>query len=127
MNNAYMNFLKNAEDFVFVENKPEKSDIIFVPGNGYPQMAEQAAELYRAGLADWVLPSGRYSVVNGNFSGVLKKRDIYNGNYETEWEFLKDVLIKSGVPEKKILQEDHATFTYENAIYSRQVTDQAGL
>ena len=127
MNNAYMNFLKNAEDFVFVENKPEKSDIIFVPGNGYPQMAEQAAELYRAGLADWVLPSGRYSVVNGNFFGVLKKRDIYNGNYETEWEFLKDVLIKSGVPEKKILQEDHATFTYENAIYSRQVTDQAGL
>ena len=98
MNNAYMNFLKNAEDFVFVENKPEKSDIIFVPGNSYPQMAEQAAELYRAGLADWVLPSGRYSVVNGNFSGVLKKRDIYNGNYETEWEFLKDVLIKSGVP-----------------------------
>ena len=43
MNNAYMNFLKNAEDFVFVENKPEKSDIIFVPGNSYPQMAEQAA------------------------------------------------------------------------------------
>ena len=127
MNDAYTKFLENAEEFVFAENKPERSDIIFVPGNGYPQMAERAAELYKAGLAEWILPSGRYSVVNGKFSGVLRKTDIYNKEYETEWEFLKDVLERNGVPEKKILREDHATFTYENAIYSRQMTDQKGL
>lgn len=127
MNDAYMKFLENAEEFVFAESKPERSDIIFVPGNGYPQMAEKAAELYKSGLADRVLPSGRYSVVSGKFSGVLKKVDIYNAKYETEWEFLKDVLVKNGVPEQRILREDHATFTYENAIYSRQVTDQAHL
>lgn len=127
MNDAYMKFLEGAEEFIFAENKPERSDIIFVPGNGYPQMAEKAAELYKGGLADRVLPSGRYSVVSGKFSGVLEKMDIYNEEYETEWEFLKDVLVKNGVPEQRILREDHATFTYENAIYSRQVTDQAGL
>lgn len=127
MNDAYMKFLENAEEFVFAENKPERSDIIFVPGNGYPQMAEKAAELYKNGLADRILPSGKYSVVSGKFSGVLKKADIYSTEYETEWKFLKDVLIKNGVPEQKILCEEHATFTYENAIYSRQVTDQAGL
>ena len=79
MNNEYMKFLENVEEFVFAEDKPEKSDIIFVPGNGYPQMAEQD----RAGLADWILPSGRYSVVNGKFSGVLKKeRNMrQNGNF----------------------------------------------
>ncbi len=43
----------------------------------------------------------KYSVVNGEFSGVLEKSDIYNKEYETEWEFLKEVLIKNGVPEEK--------------------------
>ena len=127
MNDAYRKYLEDTEKFIFVENKPEKSDIIFVPGNGYPQMAERAAELYRKGLAEKILPSGKYSVVSGRFSGVMKKSDIYNGKYETEWDFLKNVLVKNGVPEEKILREDHATFTYENAIYSRQVTDQEGL
>ena len=127
MKEAYAEFLKNAEEFIFAENTPEKSDIIFVPGNGYPQMAECAAQLFREGMAEWILPSGKYSVVNGEFSGVLEKSDIYNKEYETEWEFLKEVLIKNGVPEEKILREDQATFTYENAIYSRQVTDREHL
>ena len=35
--------------------------------------------------------------------------------------------MKNGVPEEAILREDQATFTYENAIYSRQVTDACGL
>lgn len=119
----YGEFLEQIEEFIFAEKEPQKADIIFVPGNGYPQMAEKAAQLYRQGLADFILPSGRYSVVNGKFSGVLAKADIYDGSYGTEWEFLKDVLIRNGVPQEKILQEDQATFTYENAIYSRQVTD----
>ena len=123
MNDVYEKFLKSSEEFIFAENKPEKSDIIFVPGNGYPQMAEKAAELFKKGMADWILPSGKYSVVNGKFSGVLEKSNVYDKEYGTEWEFLRDVLIKNGVPDQKILKEDQATFTYENAIYSRQVTD----
>lgn len=47
----YEEFLKQIEDFMFIEDKPEKADVIFVPGNGYPQMAEKAAELYRNGFA----------------------------------------------------------------------------
>lgn len=123
----YEKFLKQTEDFIFIDDKPEKADVIFVPGNGYPQMAEKAAELYRRGLAPRVLPSGRYSVTVGKFAGVLDREEYYNGDYETEWDFLKDVLIKNGVPEKAILREDQATFTYENAIYSRQVTDRRNM
>jgi len=123
----YEEFLKQIEDFIFVEDLPEKADIIFVPGNGYPQMAEKAAELYRKGLAQKILPSGRYSITVGKFAGVLDKKECYGGTYGTEWEFLRDVLIKNGVPNQKILREDQATFTYENAIYSRQVTDHAEL
>ena len=123
----YGEFLKQIEDFIFIEDKPEKADVIFIPGNGYPQMAERAAQLYRQGLAPKVLPSGKYSVTLGKFAGVLDKRDGYNGNYETEWEFLQQVLIKNGVPSECILKEDMATFTYENAIFSRQVADKVGL
>lgn len=123
----YEEFLKEAENFIFVENKPEPADIIFVPGNGYPQMAERAALLYKEGYAPYILPSGRYSITNGKFAGVLAKGEKYNGKYDTEWEFLADVLMKNGVPKQAILKEDHATYTYENAIFSRHVTDGMGL
>lgn len=123
----YQRFLKNFTDFIFLEEQPEKADMIFVPGNGYPQMAERAAELWKNGYAPWILPSGRYSVVTGEFSGVLAKADIYQGQYETEWEFLKSVLLKNGVDEQAILKENQATYTYQNAIFSREVTDKKGI
>ena len=119
----YTEFLKHAEEFIFAENQPEKADIIFVPGNGFPEMAEKAARLYKEGYAPYILPSGRYSITMGRFVGVQSKKDVYNEDYETECEFLKSVLMKNGVPESAILLEDQATFTYENAIFSKQVTD----
>ena len=120
-------FIKEAGDYIFQEDKIEKADIIFVPGNGYPQMAEQAAKLYHEGYAPYILPSGRYSILVGHFIGVQAKQDVYNGDYETEWEFLKDVLMKNGVPESAILKEDQSTYTYENAILSKKVTDGLGM
>lgn len=120
-------FIKEAGDYIFQEDTIEKADIIFVPGNGYPQMAEQAAKLYHEGYAPYILPSGRYSILVGHFIGVQAKQDVYNGDYETEWEFLKDVLMKNGVPKSAILKEDQSTFTYENAILSKKVTDGLGM
>ena len=119
----YTEFLNHAEEFIFAENQPEKADIIFVPGNGFPEMAEKAARLYKEGYAPYVLPSGRYSITMGRCVGVQSKKDVYNEDYETECEFLKSVLMKNGVPKSAILLEDQATFTYENAIFSKQVTD----
>lgn len=124
---SYQKFLKDTEDFIFIENEPEKADMIFVPGNGYPHMAERAASLYQEGFAPRVLPSGRFSVALGKFSGVLKKAELYQGDYATEWEFLRDVLIKNGVDQENILKEECATFTWENALLSRRVTDEAGI
>ena len=73
----YNEFLGQIEDFIFVEDKPEKSDIIFVPGNGFPEMAELAARLYGNGYAPCVLPSGKY-----NCSGdvIFGKRGITSLN-----------------------------------------------
>lgn len=120
-------FLDQITEFVFAEHKLERADIIFIPGSGHPQLAEEAARLYHQGWAPWILPSGRYSITTGKFSGVLDKQECYQGSYETEWDFLSQVLQKKGVPGTAILKEDRATYTYENAIYSRQVTDGMGL
>ena len=94
----YQGFLENFTDFIFLEDEPRQADVIFVPGNGYPQMAERAASLWREGYAPFVLPSGKYSVTKGHFSGVMAEKEKYPGPYATEWEFLADVLRKNGVP-----------------------------
>lgn len=120
-------FIQMFTDYIFVEDEIAKADVIFVPGNGFPHMAEKAAELYRQGYAPYVIPSGRFSKVLGHFEGVQCFAEKYRGPYETEGEFLSDVLEKNGVPKEAILTEDQATFTYENAIYTRKLTDNAGI
>ena len=126
MNDVYEKFLK-VQKSLFLQKTSRKNLILFCPWKWLSADGGKAAELFKKGMADWILPSGKYSVVNGKFSGVLEKSNVYNKEYGTEWEFLRDVLIKNGVPDQKILKEDQATFTYENAIYSRQVTDHAEL
>lgn len=113
-----MKFIQDITDFIFVEDEPQKADIIFVPGGNQGAIAVKAAELFREGYAPWILPSGRYSKPVGYCTIP---------GYETEWEFLRDILIGQGVPREAVLEEQKATFTYENAIYSREVTDAMGL
>lgn len=113
---------------LFLRKRSRKKQILFL----YPVMDIRRWQRRRRSYTDrdwlpFVLPSGRYSVVTGKFSGVLAKEDVYDEDYETEWEFLKEVLVKNGVPMENILREDQATFTYENAIYSRQVTDSRNM
>lgn len=110
-------FYQCITDFIFVEHQPGTADIIFVPGGNYPEAALHAAELYHQGWAPWILPSGKYSILQGYFPG----------EQETEWEYLRDILVKAGVPETAVLKENNATFTYENAIESRKVTDALGM
>lgn len=123
----YHRFIEQISEFIFAEDEPEKADIIFIPGNGYSQMAEKAAALYGKKYAPFVLPSGKYSITVGKFGGVLSGQERYNGKYRTEWDFLKDVLIKNHVPDEVILKEDQANIHMENARLSREVTDKAGI
>ena len=67
----YHRFIEQISEFIFAEDEPEKADIIFIPGNGYSQMAEKAAALYGKKYAPFVLPSGKYSIAVGKFGGVL--------------------------------------------------------
>ena len=122
-----MRIIDDITNFIFVENRPEKADIIFIPGGSYAEIAEYAAMLWHKVYSPIILPSGKYSVKCGYFPGPRSKTTKYNKKYNTEWEFLKDVLVQNGVEETAILVEDNAKYTYENAIYSKKVTDEHNL
>ena len=122
-----MKFLEELTDLVFIEDLPQKSDIIFIPGGRYGALALQAARLYKEGLAPLILPSGKYSKLSGYFEGPADMPDPALKNCPTEWAFMDHILRSQGVPADAILKEDQATFTYENAIFSRQTTDRLGL
>ncbi len=111
-------FYDYITEFIFVEDEPAAADIIFVPGGNYPEAAVRAAGLYRQGFAPYVLPSGKYSILNGKFESE---------EFETEWEYLRAVLTAHGVPGTAILREDQASYTYENAVCSRKRTDAEGI
>ena len=121
-------FIRAVTDFVFVSDAPEKADVILIPGSRHPANAIRAAELYRAGYAPYVLPSGRHGAAVDKFIGVMPEdRAAYPDDYPTEWAFLRDVLIKHGVPESAILREDEATFTWDNARKSAAVLKAQGI
>jgi len=112
------NIIKVISNFIFVENAPEKSDIIFIPGSVNSEPSEYAAKLWKEGISPYILPSGRFPKNIESFDDLV---------YKTEWEFLRSVLRRNGVDESKILKEDKATFTYQNALFSKEVTDSMGL
>lgn len=119
--------LEDITRFVFVDDPPEPADIILLPGGSHPEQAECAAALYGQGLAPLIMPSGRYSVKHGRFTGVKTRPEVYSLPYATECAFMRDVLRRGGVPPEAILDEDRAMSTQGNADCSRALCDALGL
>lgn len=119
-----MKFLRDITEFIFLEDLPEKADLIIVPGNTWPQPARRAAALYHEGMVPYIVVSGRYSKGQQTFAGAACEGDRYKGAYMTEADFLTDVLIREGVPETAVLQERKAEFTLENARYIRRLLEE---
>ena len=124
MNNRIITDITN---FIFVEDKPQNVDAIFLPGGSHPEQPEYAAELYRKGYARWLIPSGGVSVKRDKWPGVRSKADIYNGDYQSDCEFFTDVLLKNGVPANAIIGENTSGHTRDNAFLSRTVVDEKGI
>lgn len=118
-----LKWIDDITRFIFLEDNPQPADILFIPGNGHAEPSELAAQLYAQGLAPHVLPSGRYAIGKGEFTGQESGAREYVGRFDTEWAFMRHVLMENGVPERAILRENEATYTYQNAIYSRRRTD----
>lgn len=124
MNNRIINDITN---FIFIEDKPQKVDAIFLPGGSHPEQPEYAVELYRKGYAKWLVPSGGISVKRDKWPGVRSKADIYNGDYQSDCDFFTDVFIKNGVPSDVIVGEDKSGHTRDNAFLSRMVVYEKGI
>ena len=119
--------IRDITDFIFMEDIPQKSDIIFIPGTSQSAVSETAAELYCAGWAKYVLPSGMYSGKRGSFASEKIDKARYAGDYATDFEYCRHVLLSNGVPESAILREDRSTHTGENAEFSAIVLKEAGI
>lgn len=119
--------IQAISDFIFMADEPEACDVILIPGASRAEITERAAELYKAGYAPYVMPSGKYSIKRGHFAHKNVVNPRYDGHYETEFDFMKFVLMENGVPESAILKEDQATHTMENAIYSALALKDLGI
>lgn len=119
--------ISDISEFIFVEDSPQRADVIIAVGGSMPQIAESAASLYHDGFAPYIVAGGGYSVKIGFFKGPSDKNDIYNKHYRTECDFYTDVLLNNGVPESAILHENRSGHTRENAEFAKRVIEEHGL
>lgn len=108
-------FLQEMTDFIFLEDEPKEADVIFIPGSGEGLLARKAADLYHQGLAPLLVPSGKYGKAAG--------KCVAEG-FETECDYFTKILLEEGVPAGAILQEREATYTYQNAIFSKRLLEE---
>ena len=117
-------YFDRITDFIFRSEIPEKADVIFIPGSGYGELAQKAAQLYQKGYAKKIVVSGKYSILQSHFQGAKSPVGYQKFAFETESDFLKKVLLDCQVKEQDIIQEKRAAFTYENAISIRMLLEQ---
>ena len=111
-------FLEEMTNFIFLEDKPQKADVIFVPGSEEGDLAKTAAKLYLEGYAPLIVPSGKYAKWTGH--SIV-------GKFKTESDYFAYLMMEEGVPEKAIIKEREATYTYQNAINTRKLLDERGI
>ncbi len=119
-------FIKDTTDYIFLKDEPQVSDVIFIPGSMCYLLPERAAELYRDGMARYIIPSGKYSVVTNTLSRQ-NPDEKYHGDWSSEAEFFAHVLKENGVPAEAIYTECESTYTYQNALNTKALTDRLGI
>lgn len=93
----------------------KKADVIWALGSHDLRVADRVAELWRQGLAPWVVMSGGL----GNFTeGVF---------HQPEANLFAERAIELGVPEEVVLIENLSTNTGENVSLTQRVLDQSGV
>ena len=112
-------FVQAVNTFLYVRHEPVHCDAIFIPGSTHSEHVLRAAAMYNAGMAPYIVPSGRFAIGSDGFAG--------DSAFPTEWAWMRSLLLEQEIPDNAILKEDQATYTWENALFSRKVTDAAGL
>lgn len=113
-----MEIISQITEFIFVNNEPAQADAIFVVGGSLPQAAEIAAGLYKKGCSDRIFIGGKYSI---------KRESFPIPEFETEYDFYKDILTKNGVPKDDIYGENQSTYTKQNAEFAQKAVVENSL
>jgi len=93
--------------FLSPQDKLEKAQVIVVISGGETlERTSEGVELFKQGYAPYVL-----------FSGAAKSGNVSNA------KSMKRYALKQGVLEDKILIEEKATSTYENALFTKEILD----
>ena len=119
--------IHDISEFIFMKDAPQKSDVIFIPGTSQSAITEKAAELYCAGFAQYVIPTGAYSGKRGKFAAEKIDNLRYAGEYATDFEYCRHILRENGVPDSAIIREDRSTNTGENAEFTAILLRKMGL
>ncbi|MGB9706656.1 MAG: YdcF family protein [Microgenomates group bacterium] len=106
-----LNTVKAITKFIFVEDKPQKADLIIVPGSSHPQLPQKAVSLYKEGFAPKIL-------FTGGFNSKIR---------ENECNFGKKIALKRGVPGKDIFCEKKSSNTKENALEAAKIVEKHKL
>ncbi|MCA9351267.1 YdcF family protein [Patescibacteria group bacterium] len=100
-------YAKIIWDYMLLHHKLEKVDAIFALGSTDLRTPKRAAELYHQGFAPYVICSGGV--------GKIKDFDL------SEAEKFRDILVRKGVPEDKIILEKKASNTGENITFTKEL------
>ena len=98
-------------DYLCLNEKPRKADVIVGFGNFNEDIPRRAAELYLQGYAPKILFTGG---LGRNTVGLLP---------ESEADRFARVAIGCGVPDEAIIREDKSTNTAENIIFTRKLLE----
>lgn len=100
--------IKDITDYIFIEDRPQKADLIFVFGARNDEMANEAFDLYRNKFAQKILISGG---------------DNRSTN-ENEAERISEILIHLGAKKEDLILENKSNNTLENVLFSKDVIKQ---
>jgi uncharacterized SAM-binding protein YcdF (DUF218 family) len=107
-------------DYMHMNHKLKKADVIFVLGNRDIRVAEYAAKLYHDEFAPVILFSG-----SGDIHNHKPGREQFAGS--TEAEVFAAVAQKLGVPETAILIENKSQNTGDNYKFAIELLRQKGI
>jgi uncharacterized SAM-binding protein YcdF (DUF218 family) len=119
--------IHDISEFIFMQDAPQKSDVIFIPGTSQSAISEKAAELFCAGYAKYVIPTGAFSGKRGKCAAEKIDNPRYAGEYATDFAYCRYILKENGVPESAIIREDRSTNTGENAEFTAAILKKVGL
>ena len=102
-------------DYLCLNVKPQKADVIVGFGNFNEDIPRRAAELYLQGYAPRILFTGG---LGRNTVGLLP---------ESEADRFARVAIGCGVPDEAIIREDKSTNTAENILFTRKLLEELNI